>query len=354
MSARGLLALCAVLLAAPIPLHAQSVVPAPAFPAEPLLEALRTRWLHRARIDWATAEPALRATLDTASTDASRAAAFVALFECAGDVHSRFVWQDRAYSHWEGMEEPERQRLLALMPRERATSGRPHGLMLRDHVAYVLVPGMPAGSPGEVRALAESLHAQVGALASKRPRGWIVDLRLNGGGNLYPMLVGLAPLLGDGVVGGTADADRTIVQRWVLRAGALLWRDASGDREFASLGRPQRGSEATKPVAVLLGPLTRSSGQALALAFRGRARTVLMGEPTARGYATVTAPVDVGEGLLLTLTVGGMTGRADRGCDGVVLPDTLVSGRDDFDDPLQDATVQAALEWLGRTSRGGR
>lgn len=335
-------------------LASSSVATEPGFPAERVLEVLRARWVFRTRIAWGAADSVLNAALADATTDEQRARAMVSLFERAGDVHSQFAWQGRSYAHWEGMDEPLRQRLLALLQVERETAGRPASRMLAGRIAYVRVPSMAASTSEEVRVLAESLFSHVRSLAAQQPRGWIVDLRLNGGGNLYPMLVGLASLLGDGVVGGTADADGAIVQRWVLRAGALFWRDATGEREFASLGRPLRESEARKPVAVLLGLLTRSSGQALALAFRGRPRTVLVGEPTARGYTTVTAPVEAGTGLALTLAVGFMTDRRDSVCDSVVLPEVPVEGPDQWEDPAQDPKVQAALGWLERARDGGR
>jgi len=353
--ARPFRALVASLILAALPLVAPPATASDAsFPADSLRAALHTRWVFRTRIDWPTADSALAASLARATDDAQRTAAVVSLFERAGDVHSQFLWQGRSYAHWEGMDEPVRQRLLALLDRERATAGRVTSRLLPGRAAYVRVPSMAASTPSEVRVLAESLYAHVASLAAQRPRGWIVDLRLNGGGNVYPMLVGLAPLLGDGVMGGTVDADGAYVNRWVLQQGELFWRDASGDRRFASLGRRLRASHAASPVAVLIGPLTRSSGQALALAFRGRPHSVLMGEDTARGYTTVTAPVEAGAGLSLTLAVGFMSDRRDRVCDSLVQPEQVVTGDDAFDALEQDAKVLAALGWLAGARRGGR
>ena len=47
----------------------------------------------------------------------------------------------------------------------------------------------------------DAAHDVLGAAAC----GWIVDLRSNGGGNLYPMLAALAPLLGPGPLLGYRD-----------------------------------------------------------------------------------------------------------------------------------------------------
>lgn len=54
---------------------------------------------------------------------------------------------------------------------------------------------------GAAIALADSLHDAVRVLAEGGACGWVVDLRGNGGGNMWPMLAGIGPLLGDSVVG---------------------------------------------------------------------------------------------------------------------------------------------------------
>ena len=48
--------------------------------------------------------------------------------------------------------------------------------------------------------------------------GWIIDLRGNGGGNMYPMLAGLKPFLGDTVLGAFVGPDKTRAN-WVAGRG---------------------------------------------------------------------------------------------------------------------------------------
>ena len=52
----------------------------------------------------------------------------------------------------------------------------------------------------------------------------MIDLRRNTGGFPYATLAAAAPLLGDGIVGGSADVDDH-VERWSLRDGAVLVGD---------------------------------------------------------------------------------------------------------------------------------
>ena len=51
-----------------------------------------------------------------------------------------------------------------------------------------------------------------------------MDLRDNGGGNMWPMIAGIGPLLGDGLYGHFVDADEQVV-RWGYENGASYIED---------------------------------------------------------------------------------------------------------------------------------
>lgn len=318
------------------------------FPIDAVLEVIRAQSVHRHEIKWAEVEPEIRAQAAKARTDAEAAAAIVRLFERLNDVHSVLMIDGRSFSHYEGFDENTRKKLLAMIERDRAQAGKPIGRMLEGQCAYILVPTMPTDSPQQVEKLAAELRREIAKLAVRKPASWIVDLRLNGGGNLYPMLVGLQPLLGEGVAGGTIDVDGRKVHDWLLKPDGLYWSDQSGERRFASLDLPVKLERAAPPIAVLVGPATRSSGQATALAFRGRKNCRLFGEPTARGYTTVTNPVKINPRVMLSLAVGYMADSAGIPCKSQVVPDHQVDGGDNFDNLAADRKIAAAREWLNR------
>jgi C-terminal processing protease CtpA/Prc len=54
---------------------------------------------------------------------------------------------------------------------------------------------------------ATALQNQIDTLAKLNPQGWIVDLRGNLGGNMWPMLAGVAPLIDSRMMGSFVDAD---------------------------------------------------------------------------------------------------------------------------------------------------
>jgi hypothetical protein len=59
--------------------------------------------------------------------------------------------------------------------------------------AYALVPGF-MGDQAQVQAFADRLASMVAKQAAQHPQGWIIDLRTNWGGNMWPMIAGLEPI----------------------------------------------------------------------------------------------------------------------------------------------------------------
>lgn len=323
-----------------------ATTPSSVFPAKELLALIRERSVHRRDIDWAKAEPEYLERIARATTDEERAGAVTRLFAEMNDVHSMLHVGGRTFAHYEGVDEEVRGKLLPLLDRQRAQSGKVVASVLEGGWGYVMVPSMAASSQPEIDRLARELRQRIAEVATRKPAGWIVDLRLNGGGNMVPMLVGLAPLLGEGVVGGTVDADGRVVHEWVLKPDGLYWREGTGDRRFASLDLPVTLPEPTPPITVLVGPVTASSGQAAALAFEGRPRCILIGEPTAKGYTTAINPFVIDANTTLSLAVGYMANRGGAPCRSHVVPQRLVEGGDAFDVLVTDAKVTAAIAWL--------
>ncbi len=169
--------------------------------------------------------------------------------------------------------------------------------------------------------------------------GWVVDLRRNGGGSMWPMIAGLGPILGEGVAGSFIDSDG-VVSEWFYRDGG------SGiDESFiVQVEDPYELVDADPAAAVLTGPGTGSSGEAVAVSFRGRPATVSFGTPTA-GLTTANAGFPRSDGALLLLAVATMADRTGEVYGAELPPDHTVVG-EDTGDPATDAALVAALEWV--------
>jgi len=65
---------------------------------------------------------------------------------------------------------------------------------------------------------AKKLHGIVADLLAQKPDGWLVDLRGNGGGNMWPMLAGIGPVVGEGEL-GSFQAPGGSSSIWFLKGG---------------------------------------------------------------------------------------------------------------------------------------
>ncbi len=93
---------------------------------------------------------------------------------------------------------------------------------------------------------------------------------------------------------------------------------------------------------MLTGRRTVSAGEIVALAFKGRALTCLIGEPTA-GLTTANATYSLSDKSMLVLTVCQEADHTGRICEGSIQPDKFIEAAGDAgDDPAKNAAIQLA------------
>ncbi len=72
---------------------------------------------------------------------------------------------------------------------------------------YVVLPRCSAKDNDGLLLYAADVRRILTDLSAQNPKGWIVDLRGNTGGNMWPMFTGIGPILGEGNVGSFVAAD---------------------------------------------------------------------------------------------------------------------------------------------------
>ena len=214
--------------------------------------------------------------------------------------------------------------------------------LLPHRIGYIRLPGINAGgSLAQQQAAAVVVRDSVARLFPHRVRAWILDLRLNDGGAMAPMLAGIAPLLGDGHLGGFVDYAGQAQEQWYLKHGNFYLDTLA----VTALPAPTRRVRSNQPIAVLLSGLTASSGEIVAISLKGRLATRFFGEPT-YGATTANTSYPIQGKSYLTLA-----GSVDADRYGHVYPlrlqpDEVITGGDNFTNLQQDTKVLAALSWL--------
>ncbi len=166
--------------------------------------------------------------------------------------------------------------------------------------------------------------------------GWVVDLRDNPGGNMWPMLAAVGPLLDGDLVGGFSAPDGTVTP-WRYEDGVAY----EGAIPIVRVDRPLPSLGAV-PVAVLIGSRTASSGEAIAVAFKTRRQTLFLGEATS-GLTTANAPFELTDGAVLNLPVSLFTDRS-----GYIYPGNTPILPDEETPPAR--IMNAAIDWLWEQS----
>ena len=213
----------------------------------------------------------------------------------------------------------------------------PSGRLIGKDIGYIKVPATGALNDAVVKLYADSLQRLIKKLDSKNIRGWIVDVRDNTGGNSFPMLLGLGPIMGEGIFDRKLNAG-------IATDSAGYWKgEIRIDGEsLARIDHPYTLLRANPRVAVLMNRLTASSGESVVLGFRNRPGTKLFGEPT---YGATTANTDftLPDGALMLVMTGMQTDRSGHEYGGKIYPDVTVK---DDEQTKTDEAVDTAAKWL--------
>lgn len=157
--------------------------------------------------------------------------------------------------------------------------------------------------------------------------GVIIDMSLNSGGDMSPMIVGLSQLLPDGEL------------------FSFTYRNGSSNPIILSNGSVNAGGfdlklqiDQTKlnvPIALVTGAETGSSGEMTLLSFRGLQNTRTFGQNTA-GYATVNQSFWLYDGSSIQITCGNVTTRT-----GEVMGEEPIQP-----DVTTETAYELALDWI--------
>jgi C-terminal processing protease CtpA/Prc len=202
----------------------------------------------------------------------------------------------------------------------------PDARLLDGNITYIKLPAHIGVK------VSDSLytHTVLGfLLAHDDAAGVILDLRDNHGGNMYPMIAAVSPLIPDGIVLRFKSRKRTspISLEFIEKFAHL---DGSAIRKFPS----------STPIAVLINDLTGSSGEATLLCFRGLENVRTFGIPTA-GYASANQTFLLSDGYQMLVTSGCDIARTGEiFCDDPIAPDVT------SETPLEDA-----IEWIRKAKQ---
>lgn len=288
---------------------------------EDALLVLEANYLWRDLVDWGAIREAALSRVRAAPTAGGAHQALSDAIASLNDPHSHFQ------PTIAGAESP-----ISLQP--------PEGRSLEGgSIGYLFVPSMD-GDELELTAYAAAIQEAMRRVDGEIPVcGWVVDLRGNGGGSIFGMLLGLGPILGEGVVVSYESTQETAAFEY--RAPSLYVGDESPILTLDSA--PYVLADPTIPVAVLIGGLTGSAGEGVLVAFLGRPATRTFGTATA-GLPTSPRWYRLPDGAYLVFTDAAARDRNGQVYESEIPPDERVI--DLFPDDEDDVALDAATAWL--------
>lgn len=161
--------------------------------------------------------------------------------------------------------------------------------------------------------------------------GWIVDLRSNGGGNMWPMVAGIGPILGEGTAGYFIDPDDNQTSWGFLNGSSVI-----NGTTVTELSNSYELAVPNPKVAVLLDKGVVSSGEVMAISFIGRENTKSFGTSTC-GASTGNDSFILSDNSTLILTTVYLADR-NKNLYGIPIEPDMFSSNENI--------IQDALNWI--------
>jgi C-terminal processing protease CtpA/Prc len=272
--------------------------------------------------DWAKIRRVAFSVASGAHAPADTYQAIRVALSLLGDPHSRFLT-------------PGDLKRQAQMATQQAL---PRGIQLDATTGDLILPAHIHTSSSDDRYADQGVQS-IKALDQGQVCGWVVDLRKNGGGDMWPMLAAVGPILGEGEVGAFVDLTNT-KEVWSYRQGRALLDD-----HVMAAAPVYRLRHPRPPVAVLTDNGTTSSAEAILVAFRGRPHTRSFGQPTA-GVPTALGYHALSDGAQIAVTEALDVDRAGHVYRDRMAPDEVIAPAPVPRASPDDLVVAAALRWL--------
>lgn len=249
---------------------------------------------------------------------------FIKKLRNVGDKHSLFLTQDNINSFTRKNSEPE----------------LPESKYLESGIGFIKVPRCMTFNKTKDKNFANSIRSQIRKLdVENEIIGWVIDLRNNGGGNMWPMVAGLNALMNDGTVGYTVGTGKKKQQEWKTENGKINYSKELIDT--------YKIKNINANIAVLINSKTGSSGEMTAITFVGLPNVKLFGQPSA-GFTTTNSTFYLSDGTQFFLATNFVADRTYKTYPDRIIPDVIINTQSGFND---DETLENSKKWILKTNK---
>lgn len=210
--------------------------------------------------------------------------------------------------------------------------------LINNSIGYIKIPPI-VNQYNQWQLWIDTLQNSLVRIEGSNVKGWIIDLRGNYGGDLPPMITSLYPFFGDGIIYTQQNRNNNL-ETYSFSSG---YYSVKKRRKVYKVVRYNSGIklDLNIPVAVLVDNKSASSAEMIAIAFKGRAKTIFLGEPTA-GLTICTNGFTLSDNAFFTIATGRFYDTKGRSYEHSIFPDIFVSQNS----KATDETKEKAIAWL--------
>lgn len=261
------------------------------------------------------------------------------MYQMLGDFHGMALYNGKTYKWNTTHIKVDRELYKELLAKYKKNKQTIETRMLEKGYGYILIPGNNPTKQGETQMIAAQIQDSLAKLNPARLKGVIIDLRLNTGGNMWPMILGVGNLVSKGKLGSFIYPDASKNESWLVK-DTSIYSDTIKVCSVKALGKVNPKIK----IAVLTSPYTASSGEATAITFKGQKNACIIGDTTA-GYTTANESFSM-YGVEFIMAQAAEADRNGKIYYKNVPPDKEVIAGDDFDDFSKDQKIITALKWM--------
>lgn len=181
-------------------------------------------------------------------------------------------------------------------------------------------------------AATKTVSSALNGILSHQPCGLVLDFSTNSGGNMWPMLIGLSPLLSEGQLGAFRSSDE--VTSKIEKINGLI--TLGGKSHFLNYPPSAAPQGKTPYIAIIVGSNSASSGEITPLLFYGQKNVKFFGQKTA-GFTSANQVFPLPNGGTLVLTTSMTEDRNGHAHSDGIEPDVISN------QPFEDS-----FKWLNQ------
>lgn len=298
---------------------------------------LQNNSLYSSKVDW---DLTRKSVFEKAKDTKTKSACFESLkiaFINLNDKHAAYY----AYDDQFRIEDKDLEVRYSDSIRQEWSKGPRIKVQMIDKIAYISIPFMGVGKQEDIDRMANELYDKIAQIVNKNPIGYIIDLRVNAGGNIRPMMAGLGMFFEDGIISYYIDRNGNAEDESSINSGEFL---ISGEIQAKIKNKIPNINKAK--IAVLIGPGTASSGEGVAVNLKGRKNTRLFGERTAGRANSTNGFVFNNQMSYYLISTAYLGDKNKKVLPEYVDPHEFVEKNDSFNNLAGDNVVNAAVNWL--------